>query len=63
VARYDFDGSLDPTFSGNGKVTTVFYVGATAADVAIQTDGKIVAAGTVGRSSHSRSALARYLGA
>jgi uncharacterized delta-60 repeat protein len=63
LARYDIDGRLDPTFSSNGKATTGFYVGATAWDVAIQADGKIVAAGSVGRRSHSRFALARYLGA
>jgi uncharacterized delta-60 repeat protein len=46
VARYNTDGSLDPTFDGDGKVTTDF---ASNHDqgfaVALQADGKIVVAG------------------
>jgi uncharacterized delta-60 repeat protein len=47
LARYNPDGTLDTTFSGNGKVTTAL-TGAYdfASDLAIQTDGKIVAVGT-----------------
>jgi uncharacterized delta-60 repeat protein len=57
LARYDPDGSLDPTFSGNGKMTTDFPGGyAFASGVAIQSDGKIVAAGR----TDYRFALARY---
>lgn len=41
VVRYDIDGTLDATFSGDGVVTTDLS-GATASDVAIQNDGKIV---------------------
>lgn len=56
VARYDTDGTLDDTFSDNGKVTTAFTSeGAT--DIAIQDDGKIVAAGNTGLGEF---ALARY---
>jgi uncharacterized delta-60 repeat protein len=62
LARYDTSGALDPTFGGDGKVTTGFVTGgAFATDVAIQADGKIVAAG--GRFSNEvkeRFALARY---
>ena len=59
LARYNSDGSLDPSFSGDGKQTTGFGVsgystGASA--VAIRTDGKIVAVGTAG----NVFALARY---
>jgi uncharacterized delta-60 repeat protein len=48
VARYNTDGSLDPSFDSDGKVIT-FITGAGSIDVAnavaIQTDGKIVVAG------------------
>jgi uncharacterized delta-60 repeat protein len=48
VARYQIDGSLDPTFGGDGRVTTNFSRGLDYADaVAIQADGKIVAGGAV----------------
>ena len=46
LARYNSDGSLDTSFDGDGKVTTAIgagHDGATA--VAVQADGKIVAAG------------------
>ena len=63
VARYQTTGLLDPTFASNGKVTTPFGSPsiASAASVAIQTDGRIVAAGYSGSGSNSRFALARYL--
>jgi uncharacterized delta-60 repeat protein len=54
-------GDLDTTFSGNGKVTTNFTSGFDGAgDVAIQADGKIVAAGGAGRNGYAKFALARY---
>jgi uncharacterized delta-60 repeat protein len=53
LARYNPDGSLDPTFSGDGKVLAGFISDAPdepfaeeATAVAIQTDGKIVVAGS-----------------
>ncbi|WP_412074859.1 calcium-binding protein [Streptomyces xanthophaeus] len=48
LARYDTDGGLDPTFSGDGMVTSDFGGGShTGNAVAIQpSDGKIVVAGT-----------------
>lgn len=47
VLRVLPDGTLDKSFSGDGKLTTDFDGGADAARaVAIQRDGKIVAAGT-----------------
>jgi uncharacterized delta-60 repeat protein len=55
LARYNTDGTLDTSFSTNGKVTTAFAGGGFANAVAIQTDGKIVAAGGAGG-----FALARY---
>jgi uncharacterized delta-60 repeat protein len=46
VARYKTDGSLDPTFDGDGKVTTDFSLSEDRVfAVALQPDGKIVAAG------------------
>lgn len=63
LARYNTNGSLDATFSGDGKLTTNFTSGADVAlGVAIQADGRIVAAGRAGGSG-GRLALARYLAA
>jgi uncharacterized delta-60 repeat protein len=47
LARYTANGHLDTTFSGDGKVRTAFpgYDTASAADVAAQPDGGIVAVG------------------
>ena len=47
LARYDVDGSLDPSFSGDGRQTTDF-AGGGATGVALQGDGKIVAVGSGG---------------
>jgi uncharacterized delta-60 repeat protein len=62
LARYDTDGSLDPTFGSGGKVTTDFAGGLDLANaVAIQADGKIVAAGlTQSATTGGDFALARY---
>src|SRR6185295_9734172 len=60
IASQTVAGALDPTFDGDGRVTTSFssfYAQANA--VAIQTDGKIVAAGFSGSSSKD-FAVARY---
>jgi uncharacterized delta-60 repeat protein len=65
VARYNPDGSLDATFGIGGKVTTDFS-GASddrAYGVAIQADGRIVAAGRTCAGSNCAFALARYDGA
>ncbi|MGL5095900.1 MAG: delta-60 repeat domain-containing protein, partial [Planctomycetia bacterium] len=46
VARYNVDGSLDTTFSGDGKLTIDFGGGQDIAeDVLIQPDGKIIVVG------------------
>ena len=46
LARYNPNGALDPTFSGDGKQTTDFGGGSDGASgVALQGDGEIVAAG------------------
>jgi uncharacterized delta-60 repeat protein len=66
VARYNPNGSLDASFGDGGIVTTIFPAGSYASDVALQSDGKIIAAGTVfvdiiiGESSDTDFALARY---
>jgi uncharacterized delta-60 repeat protein/uncharacterized repeat protein (TIGR01451 family) len=56
LARYNANGSLDATFDGDGVVGTDFGLDAEARGVAIQADGKIVAAGRNG----TDFALARY---
>ena len=56
LARYNPDGSLDPTFAGDGKLTTDFGSSDGAEDVVLQSDDKLVAAGR----SNSDTALARY---
>jgi uncharacterized delta-60 repeat protein len=56
VARFNADGSLDTTFGGDGTVVTDFGGTDVIADLAVQPDGKIVAAGRTG----SDVALARY---
>ena len=55
------DGSLDTSFDTDGKVTTDFgSSGDVAQSVAIQSDGKIVAAGYSNNGSDDEFALARY---
>jgi uncharacterized delta-60 repeat protein len=63
LARYNRDGTLDVTFGGDGKVGTNFTSrNDVASDVALQPDGRIVAAGSAGsyQYSHGQFALARY---
>jgi uncharacterized delta-60 repeat protein len=61
LARYNPDGSLDATFGSGGKVTTEFTGGSDRASaVALQPDGKIVAAGTAFTGTSYNVALARY---
>src|SRR6185295_3344879 len=58
LARYNPNGSLDTSFSGDGRQTTDFVFGATdgARGVALQGDGKIVAVGlSLAASATSRS--------
>ncbi len=63
LARYNPNGSLDPTFSGDGLQQTDFLFGAidAASDVAIQANGRIVAVGLAsGGATVNDFALARY---
>lgn len=60
LARYNTDGSLDTTFNSSGSVpgtlTTTIGEGAQASAVALQSDGKIIVAG----SSDNGAIVARY---
>src|SRR5215216_2127301 len=59
VARYNPNGTLDTSFSGDGKQRTEGFSGATG--VAVQADGKIVAVGGTGGEGQAKDfALARY---
>jgi uncharacterized delta-60 repeat protein len=61
LTRHTADGSLDPVFDGDGKLTTVAGTpDSRAFSVAIQTDGKIVAAGESNNGSNIDFAAARY---
>jgi len=66
VVRYNPNGSLDTSFGSGGIVTTFFAEGSYAFAVALQSDGKIIAAGThfvdfnPGDMSDTDFALARY---
>jgi hypothetical protein len=61
AVRYDADGSLDTSFSGDGKTQNDIASGEDGANgVAIQADGNIV---SVGFSGGGDFALVRYLAA
>lgn len=65
LTRYNTSGSLDPGFSGDGRLTTDFGgVSEQATSVALQADGKILAGGVAGEvnSLSANRAVARYLG-
>jgi uncharacterized delta-60 repeat protein len=59
LARYQADGSLDPTFGAGGRVLTAVGQWSEATALIQQTDGKLVAGGHVGRNEEG-FALARY---
>jgi uncharacterized delta-60 repeat protein len=60
LARYNADGSLDPTFGAGGLVTTPIGDSAGANEAALQPDGKILVAGSSTSGSTGSFALARY---
>ena len=61
LARYNSDGSLDTSFGIGGKVTTAIGSASDQAlSMAIQSDGKIVAAGSSENESDDDFALVRY---
>jgi uncharacterized delta-60 repeat protein len=66
LSRYTSAGKLDTTFGSSGTVTTSLGSNASAiSSLAIQSDGKIVAAGSIfslsGPTSQAQGAVARYL--
>jgi uncharacterized delta-60 repeat protein len=63
LARYNVNGSLDATFSTDGKQTTDFFGSDDIAfAAAIQRDGNIVAAGSASHGAKHDFAVARYIG-
>lgn len=61
LARYNTDGSLDPTFGGDGKVTVDLGGVEILRAIALQTSGKILAAGVfVSGSTRTSAIVARY---
>lgn len=61
LVRFNSNGSLDTTFDGDGIATTLIGgYSSSAAALALQPDGKIVAAGSITSGATSRFALARY---
>jgi uncharacterized delta-60 repeat protein len=61
VARYNSDGTADNTFDSDGRVVTNLGSGNDQAmAVAVQSDGKIVAAGYFNNGSNNDFALVRY---
>jgi uncharacterized delta-60 repeat protein len=60
LVRYSSDGSLDTGFGANGKVITAIGAYSEAINIAIQNDGKIIAAGYSYNGSNYDFALVRY---
>src|SRR5262245_5160909 len=61
VARYNANGTLDPTFNGTGKVVTPIGAGTDGGDaVAIDGSGRIVVAGSSVNGINRDFAVARY---
>jgi uncharacterized delta-60 repeat protein len=61
AVRYTANGDLDTSFSGDGKVITSIASGDDyAADIALQSDGKIVVVGTCNDAGSSRFCVVRY---
>jgi uncharacterized delta-60 repeat protein len=63
VVRYNSNGTLDTGFDTDGIVTTAIEaIGSFASSVALQSDGKVVAAGTTIHSGGVSIAIVRYNG-
>ncbi len=60
LARYNSDGSLDSTFDGDGKLNTDIGTVDFGESVAIQSDGKIVVAGSTQSGADNNFAVVRY---
>ena len=62
LARFNSDGTLDNTFNGDGKLTTAFGNDKDKSyTMALQPDGKIIAAGSTWTNLNFDFAMARYL--
>jgi uncharacterized delta-60 repeat protein len=61
LARYDADGKLDPSFGGDGRVTTDLGGVEGGRGVAVQPNGRIVVAGSTEAGEEEDVVLARYL--
>jgi len=61
AARYNPDGSLDPTFGSGGQVTLAFGQSVYAGSAALQPDGKLVIGGTYGPQSNYDFGVVRLL--
>jgi uncharacterized delta-60 repeat protein len=62
VARYNTDGSFDTSFDIDGKITTPIETESSGRSVVVQTDGKILVAGSINDGTNLFFALVRYLG-
>src|SRR4030095_5100102 len=61
LVRYNINGSLDPTFNSDGRVTTPIGQGDDGIySIAVQSDGKLVAAGSSNNGSTDDFAIVRY---
>ncbi|HEX4697540.1 MAG TPA: delta-60 repeat domain-containing protein [Candidatus Udaeobacter sp.] len=61
LVRHNADGSLDTSFNDGGKITTPIGNGDARCDaIALQTDGRIVAAGSASYGDNSDFAVVRY---
>ena len=61
LARFNSNGSLDTTFGNAGEITTAFGTSDDVCSIALQSDGKILAAGSTSNGTNTGIALARYL--
>jgi uncharacterized delta-60 repeat protein len=63
IARYEADGTVDRSFSDDGTTLTEFGANSWINAVAVQPDGKVIAAGYARGASSADFALVRYQGA
>jgi uncharacterized delta-60 repeat protein len=61
MIRYDKDGTIDSSYGSQGLVITNFGGACNINSIALQTDNKVVAAGTFNNGSTTDFAIARYL--
>ena len=60
LVRYNPDGTLDTSFGEGGKVKTYFFPVASAQEILLQPDGKILVAGYENEENNQRIAIVRY---